>query len=196
MQWRFSVINKIYFVLILILISACSTVKLPEPYYEIPNEFKNEQTLNQAIKTYSSFIKDKKLYLDPGHGGEDRRGKSPDGSVVEADVNLRVGLHLKNFLEQAGAIVYMSRTTDKTVDLEERSILANNSDADLFISIHHNAPGSSEDRWTNYTSTYYHATPNDYEYEPSEQDLAIYIQRELAYGMRNSNGLGSFDGTY
>ncbi|MBZ0200449.1 MAG: N-acetylmuramoyl-L-alanine amidase, partial [Ignavibacteriaceae bacterium] len=48
----------------------------------------------------------------------------------------------------------------------------------------------------NYTSTYYHAKETDYEYEPSERDLARYVQRDLSYAMRNPGGLGSFDGTY
>ncbi|MCL5028877.1 MAG: N-acetylmuramoyl-L-alanine amidase, partial [Bacteroidetes bacterium] len=85
---------------------------------------------------------------------------------------------------------------DKSVDLKERSVMANNSGADVFISIHHNAPGKADDHSTDYTSTYYHARDTNYEYEPCNYDLAKYIQRDLAYAMRNSGGPGSFDGTY
>ena len=103
---------------------------------------------------------------------------------------------LRDFLREAGVKVIMSRDKDITVDLKERSYMADRSGAELFISIHHNAPGRDGDRGINYTSTYYHAKETDYEYEPSERDIAKYIQRDLAYAMRNSGGLGSFDGTY
>ncbi|MBI2419510.1 MAG: N-acetylmuramoyl-L-alanine amidase, partial [Ignavibacteriales bacterium] len=116
--------------------------------------------------------------------------------VVEADINLHTALALRDFLVASGAEVIMSRSIDKTVDLGYRSEMANNSCADLFISVHHNAPGSNKDNWTNYTSTYYHALETDYEYEPMERDMARYVQRDLSYAMRNPGGLGSFDGTY
>jgi len=99
-------------------------------------------------------------------------------------------------LQLGGAKVIMSRDKDTTIALKDRSLIANKSGADIFISIHSNAPGQEGDNSTNFTSTYYHATESDYEYEPMERDLAKYIQRDLAYAMRNSGGPGSFDGTY
>jgi N-acetylmuramoyl-L-alanine amidase len=107
-----------------------------------------------------------------------------------------VSLYLREFLTKAGAVVFMSRDKDTTVDLKDRSILANKSGADIFISVHHNAYSKDEDDMTNYTSTYYHAKESNYEYEPMNRDLARYVQRDLAYAMRNSGGPGSFDGTY
>lgn len=118
------------------------------------------------------------------------------GLAVEADVNLRVALYLRDFLEKAGAVVFMSRKTDETVDLKERSALANTSGADIFISIHHNATPMQGDDYTNYTAAYYHAKETNYEYEPCQRDLARYVERDLAYAMRNSGGPNSFDGTY
>jgi len=59
----------------------------------------------------------KKIFLDPGHGGEDRKNKNNTGDVVEADVNLRVALNLKKYLETAGAIVILSREEDKLLNL-------------------------------------------------------------------------------
>jgi len=164
--------------------------------YEIPPDWKDESKREEKIKSFSNVLSGIKFFIDPGHGGKDRHGKSKDGSVIEADVNLRVALNLKNYLEKAGCTVFISRTEDSTVDLRYRSELANKSGADFFVSIHHNAPGNADDTWTNFTSTYYHATEDDYEYNPCNRDLARYIQRDLAYVMDNSNGLGSFDGTY
>ena len=164
--------------------------------YELPFDMRDKDLYENTKKHFGEYLKGKSILLDPGHGGEDRRNVSLKKLVVEADVNLKVALHLKDFLEEAGVKVLMTRFGDETVALQERSKMANESKADLFLSLHHNAPATTGDFWTNFTSTYYHATPDDYEYEPSEHDLARYIQRDLAYAVGNSGGLGSFDGTY
>ncbi len=182
------------FFLAALLLAGCSAGEYV--YYEVPVELKKPELEKEFIQKYSPYIKDYTFFLDPGHGGEDRRNKGYENTAVEADLNLRVGLHLREFLEQAGAKVIMSRVKDQTVDLKERSYMANRSGADFFISIHHNAPGKSSDIWTNYTSTYYHAKESDYVYEPMERDMARFVQRDMAYAMRNSGGPASFDGTY
>ncbi|MCC6549056.1 MAG: N-acetylmuramoyl-L-alanine amidase [Ignavibacteriaceae bacterium] len=181
---------------LLLLLTLAAEGCAPPVYFDTPLEFRSREKYNAFMQTYSSYLTGKKFYIDPGHGGKDRNNKGPAGEAVEADLNLKVGLFLRDFLTEAGATVYMSRTTDTTVNLKDRSLLANESGADIFISIHHNAPGSGADRYINYTSTYYHAKETDYEYEPMERDLAKYIQRDLAYAMRTPGGLGSFDGTY
>lgn len=182
----------IFFLTSLLLISCSADIT----YYEIPIEFKNPQKKSEFLSKYGKFLAGKKIFLDPGHGGEDRRSIGPQKLAVEADVNLNVALALRDFLLEANAEVIMSRDKDTTVNLKDRSLIADKSGAEIFISIHHNAPGSGGDEGINYTSTYYHATESDYEYEPCERDLARFIQRDLAYAMRNSGGLGSFDGTY
>lgn len=164
--------------------------------YELPGDWKDLPDRRKRIEQYSEYLRGVKFFIDPGHGGTDRHKKNKSGTVVEADVNLRVALALKEYLEQAGAEVIMSRTDDSTVDLIHRSELANESGAGFFISIHHNAPGDINNYWTNYTSVYYHAREGTFEYEPSNHDLAKYIQRDLSYVMDNPGGLGSFDGTY
>lgn len=93
----------------------------------------------------------KKIYVDPGHGGDDPGAVGANG-LKEKTVNLRVATVLKNCLvEYGGATVRMSRTTDKTVSLSARVTDANNWGAARFISIHHN---SSSDRSVNGTETY------------------------------------------
>jgi N-acetylmuramoyl-L-alanine amidase len=180
------------FILSAFILTGCSNKIL----YELPYEFRFPEKKNEFLNKYSGFISGKKFFLDPGHGGKDRNNKGYEGTAVEADINLNVALALRDYLKEAGARVFMSREKDSTVDLKARSIMANMSGADIFISIHHNAPGKEGDYWTNYTSTYYHAAEKNYEFEPCERDLAMYVQRDLAYAMRNSGGLGSFDGTY
>lgn len=189
-------INKLFFLLALTLVFiGCRTQRI-EVYFDVPFELQDTASYNKFFDRFENHISNYTYFIDAGHGGEDRRSVGPRKLAVEADVNLSVALYLKNFLEEAGAKVYMTRTADSTVSLSERSRLANQSSADFFISIHHNAPGRANDNWTNYTSTFYHAQETDYEYEPMERDLARYIQRDLAYAMRNSGGTGSFDGTY
>lgn len=187
-------LSLLLFVFILVLVSCSSAPVIP--LYQYPTDWKNFADREKTIKEYFKYLSGRKIFLDPGHGGEDRRNKSRGGKIIEADVNLRVALDLKKYLEEAGAQVFISRDVDKTVPLGERSILANQSGADIFISIHHNAPGKAEDDYTDYTAVYYHATETNYEYEPCNHDIAKFIERDLAYVMRNSGGLGSFDGTY
>ncbi len=187
---------KFFYICIVSILFIAGCSQAPVYYYETPRELTDEQLKTNFIAAYSPYLKNITFFLDPGHGGEDRKNKGSKGLAIEADVNLRVGLALRSFLQLAGAKVIMSREKDTTVALKDRSLLANKSGADIFISIHSNAPGQEGDNFTNYTSTYYHATESDYEFEPMEKDLAKYVQRDLAYAMRNSGGLGSFDGTY
>ncbi len=177
-----------------LILAGCSSIE--SLYYDVPIELQNPQKTQEYILESSPYISNLKIFLDPGHGGDDRKNRGSQGIAVEADVNLRVALYLRDFLEEAGAVVLMSRVTDKTVGLKDRSLLANESGADIFISIHHNAPPKEGDDYTNYTSVYYHAKPDDYEFDACGRDLAKYIARDLAYAMRNSGGPGSFDGTY
>ncbi|RMD48510.1 MAG: hypothetical protein D6830_06705 [Ignavibacteria bacterium] len=192
--------KRVALLILALVISACSTAVETTYdkfiFYEKPKDWESDSIRALTIEKYSEFLSGKKFFIDPGHGGEDRKNKNSDSSLVEADLNLNVALALRDYLTKAGAEVYLSRDKDTTVDLKYRSVLANESGAEYFISIHHNAPGNEENVWTNYTSTFYHATPNDYEYEPFNHDMAKYVQRDLAYVMRNPGGLGSFDGTY
>ena len=86
------------------------------------------------------------VYLDPGHGGMD--GGCNFEGLVEKDINLKIALKVKNILEEKGYVVKMTRTADvhlcadkfsKKEDLQTRINLINNSNADLFISIHTNS---------------------------------------------------------
>lgn len=79
-----------------------------------------------------------KIFIDPGHGGEDRHNVGPNG-YVEADGVLDISLRLRRHLKKLGFKVEMSRMEDKTVKLRDRSLLSNSWGADLFLSIHTNA---------------------------------------------------------
>ncbi|MHB8053769.1 MAG: N-acetylmuramoyl-L-alanine amidase family protein [Candidatus Aminicenantales bacterium] len=78
------------------------------------------------------------IVIDPGHGGLDAGAKGKFGSR-EKDVTLSIGLKLKNLIEKTMSYrVIMTREKDLDISLENRAAVANNNDAQLFISIHAN----------------------------------------------------------
>jgi len=81
----------------------------------------------------------RRIVLDPGHGGNDPGARGVDG-VLEKDVTLAIAKKLKRRLEDGlHAEVVLTRTSDATRTLAERTAFANARGADLFISIHANA---------------------------------------------------------
>ncbi len=144
------------------------------------NEWHKLPQANFAIPPYARYLEGIKICLDPGHGGQAhllnyKRG--PTG-LREAEVNLHVTLHLREFLKEAGAIVFMTRTDDSFVSLPDRSEIANKNVVDFFISLHHNWFSDPE---TNYTSTWYHQDADD---SRASLDLARYVQQSVADALR------------
>ena len=79
-----------------------------------------------------------RIVIDPGHGGHDPGGRG--NGISEAALVLDVAMRLEQLLtKQQNFEVVLTRRTDAYVSLEERTALANRSDADLFLSIHANA---------------------------------------------------------
>lgn len=82
------------------------------------------------------------VVLDPGHGGYDPGAVY--GSLREKDLALKTAQYTKAELEKYnGIIVKMTRTTDTYIGLEQRTIIAKDYGADLFVSLHYNAGASS-----------------------------------------------------
>jgi len=80
-----------------------------------------------------------KVVVDPGHGGKDPGAVGPTG-LQEKDINLEIAFMLKAILEQDhNLIVVMTRSDDTFIPLGDRTKLANQEAADIFISIHCNA---------------------------------------------------------
>jgi N-acetylmuramoyl-L-alanine amidase len=98
-----------------------------------------------------------KVVIDAGHGGHDT-GTVGHHGLMEKDLVLDVALRLGNLIQkQLGAQVVYTRSSDVFVPLEERTQIANEEKADLFISIHANSsPVSSatgvETYYFNFTS--------------------------------------------
>ncbi len=79
------------------------------------------------------------IAIDAGHGGDDEGAKGADGTK-EKDVTLAVARKLKAALEtKMGVRVLLTREDDRSVTLDDRTAVANNGKADLFISLHANA---------------------------------------------------------
>lgn len=105
------------------------------------------------IDRVSAFINDvpllgKVIYLDAGHGGIDPGAFYKD--IYEEDINLSITLKLKEKLESSGATVLLTRDGDydlsnknaslrKRSDLANRAKLINESNADMYLSIHLNS---------------------------------------------------------
>ena len=80
-----------------------------------------------------------RVVIDPGHGGGDTGTIGPSG-LKEKDLVLSVSKRLKILVEERlGTDVVLTRNTDKFVALEERTAIANQLGADLFISVHANS---------------------------------------------------------
>lgn len=77
--------------------------------------------------------------VDPGHSLETGDGTVSPQGVKEGEINFRIAACLKEKLEKAGAKVFMTRTQNETLPLQERRKRAWQSKADLFVSVHTNA---------------------------------------------------------
>jgi len=127
-----------------------------------PSGGEDRGSLDRDISSITG-MKGRRIALDPGHGGSDSGAIGPTG-IMEKSITLRVGKELKRLLEAEGATVLMTRTFDTEVspkgaeataveELEARCEIANQGDADIFISIHADAFTNPEVKGT--TAYYY-----------------------------------------
>jgi N-acetylmuramoyl-L-alanine amidase len=94
----------------------------------------------QRSLTRALGLKINRIVIDAGHGGHDTGTIGPHG-LLEKDLCLDVALRLGNMIEERlpGAEVVYTRKDDTFVSLEQRTAIANQVHADLFISIHANS---------------------------------------------------------
>jgi N-acetylmuramoyl-L-alanine amidase len=99
----------------------------PQPPPEVP----------PALTPPASAIRT--IAIDPGHGGEDDGVRGAQGTK-EKDLALAVARRVKGVIEgRLGIRVLLTRDDDRNIPLDDRTALANNNKADLFISLHANA---------------------------------------------------------
>ncbi|HLO12482.1 MAG TPA: N-acetylmuramoyl-L-alanine amidase CwlD, partial [Pseudoneobacillus sp.] len=145
---------------------------------------------DDSWNTWNLPLSGKIILLDAGHGGPD--GGAGTGKTLEKDIALEITLKVRDYLQQQGALVIMTRETDtdladsdtkgysrrKVEDLKKRLKMINKTDNDLFVSIHLNAIPSS--RWSG-AQTFY---------APHHQEnarAAKFIQEELRKNLENTN---------
>ena len=106
--------------------------------------------VNAIVKDYS--LLGKVIYIDPGHGGRD--SGTTYKNIYEKDINLKMSKKIEKYLVAKGAMVYLTRETDtdlstttknkKRSDLTNRAKLINDSNANMYISIHLNYISNSK----------------------------------------------------
>ncbi len=114
------------------------------------------QTMNiendeMTVETVSVPVSGKTVILDAGHGSPDEGAESSNG-ITEASINLEITLKIQKLLEMSGCNVILTRSDEngiyeidaetlrekKNSDLKNRLEIANESNADIFVSIHLN----------------------------------------------------------
>ncbi|MFL0245395.1 cell wall-binding repeat-containing protein [Candidatus Clostridium stratigraminis] len=134
-------------------------------------------SIEQRLKT----LKNKTVVIDAGHGGQDSGAVGPT-KILEKNVNLAVALKLGALLQAQGINVVYTRVDDnipyitETDNLKIRTDIANNANADFFISIHCNSADSSS---ANGSEAWYSAG------KPSDSSLA----KTLLDNLVAANGL-------
>jgi len=124
------------------------------------------------------------ICLDPGHGGTAKTDHFRVGPTGEREewINLQVGLHLKEMLEERGARVIMTRTEDVPVGLKERALLAVDGKADAFLSLHHNA---TADPGVNFPIIYFHGNASE---NQASVALAKCVGKRIREALFNGEG--------
>ncbi|KGP70938.1 N-acetylmuramoyl-L-alanine amidase CwlD [Pontibacillus yanchengensis] len=144
----------------------------------------------ESWKTWSLPLAGKVIVIDPGHGGVDGGAVGKD-ETLEKDIALSVSKQLRDYLQQGGALVYMTRENDKDLadedlkgyskrksqDIRRRLEIINGKDADFFVSVHLNAIPSTQ--WHG-AQTFYNAA------SPESENLAKFIQAEIMRNLENT----------
>jgi N-acetylmuramoyl-L-alanine amidase len=99
-----------------------------------------------------STLENKTIVIDPGHGGHDQGATGTFASTLEKDLNLITAKLLEKRLHTLGANVILTRSSDEYISLEKSVAIAEENNADVFLSIHYN---SSPDTSLKGIITYY-----------------------------------------
>lgn len=146
--------------------------------------------LKQSWYTWSMPLSSQVIVIDPGHGGIDGGATSADG-LEEKAITLKISTYLRDFLQQSGAYVVVTRESDtdlagegdgnsrwKARDLMQRLRLVKEENANLFLSIHANAFPSRKEHGA---QTFYNPTREE------NKKLATDIQTELVHNLGNTD---------
>ena len=139
-----------------------------------------------TVAAHAMPVSNKIIVVDAGHGGWDPGMVS--GKVEEKDINLSIARKLQVFLEQGGATVIITRLDDsdlaksKAGDMQARRLIANTSNADIFVSIHQNSYHSANVK--GFQAFYFNESDNS-------KKLATCIQDSMKEFVNPGNKLSS-----
>jgi N-acetylmuramoyl-L-alanine amidase len=157
---------------------AVATSKKNQHYPEIRQAQPTADGQRSLIRALG--LKVGRIVIDAGHGGHDTGTIGPNG-LLEKDLVLDVSLRLGRLLQtRMGAEVVYTRDDDTFVPLETRTAIANQQQADLFVSVHAN---SSPDPSARGVETYY------LNFNPSPDALEV-AARENAVSEKSVHELG------
>ncbi|GAA0597279.1 N-acetylmuramoyl-L-alanine amidase CwlD [Virgibacillus siamensis] len=149
------------------------------------------QKADSTWKTWALPLAGKTIVIDPGHGGPDGGAVGKD-ETLEKDIALEIAKKTRDFLQQAGALVYLTREDDKDLakedtaglsrrkseDIRNRLEFIKEKDADFFLTLHLNALSST--KWSGAQTFYF---PR---YDKSRH-LAKMIQAEIIRNLENTD---------
>jgi len=181
MKWT---IRALYAAVAVVLIASCGG----PPAGRIDRLYRS---LDESLPRIApSVLAGRRVVIDPGHGGY-YSGTVGQDSLKESSVNLGVALYLWGLLREAGADVYLTRSSDRDFltpadsslasDLRARVAIADSIHPDVFLSIHHNAQ-PHRDPNVNVVETYYRTG------DPASLELAFAIHRHLVRNLGIASG--------
>ncbi len=156
-----------------------TTPKVTVPKKQAVEKKEEKKTSKSDGYKTNGGLKGKKITLDAGHGGSDPGAIGASGTR-EKDVTLKITKKVQELLKKKGAKVSMTRTTDKDVygpnasdvqELQARVDVAEDNDADAFVSIHINS--STNKNVGGFSSYYYPKTNNDARLAQAVQDRLV-----------------------
>lgn len=159
--------------------------------YAISFNVTNIYRMEKTVETVSIPVSNKVVVIDAGHGSPDEGAESTNGTT-EAQINLKIAIKLQNLLEQSGTTVILTRSDEygiysldsnsirekKISDVKERVKIGNNSNADIFVSIHLNKINESQ---YNGWQTFYNSS------NEKSKILAENIQNSLNNSIQREN---------
>lgn len=117
------------------------------------------------------------IVIDPGHGGKDFGTYSLNPPKYhEKDLNLATSIMVKNFLQQLGYQVSMTRQDDVFLTLQERAIISNKQSPKIFVSIHYN---SAPNKQAEGIEVYYYRSDSDKARSQKSKLLAEAILKKM-----------------
>jgi N-acetylmuramoyl-L-alanine amidase len=121
-----------------------------------------EINVRHAPRLEKRVLKNRRIVLDPGHGGQQPGSIGPT-RLLEKEPNLKLAIMLKALLEKEGAVVFLTRSADSTVELYRRADYAVQQDGEILVSLHNNALSDGENPFVKRGSAayYYHSQSLD-----------------------------------